>query len=143
MSWGDRYQLHRRSDTALTSTLRMEAIYFSEILARINETIHHITSKGRSVQTIFWTVFFEYLKRLWIGMWYQSSANMVRWLDAGLSPRRPGFDPRPVHVGFVVEKVTQGQVLSQSTYVSPVSVIPLSVSFHHCSITRVFDSAIK
>jgi hypothetical protein len=28
-----------------------------------------------------------------------------KWLVAGLSPRRPGFDLRSVHVGFVVDKV--------------------------------------
>ena len=32
------------------------------------------------------------------------------WLVDGLSPWRPRFDPRPVHVGFVVDKVTLGQV---------------------------------
>jgi len=28
-----------------------------------------------------------------------------RWLVAGLSPRRPGFNPTPDNVGFVVDKV--------------------------------------
>ena len=38
----------------------------------------------------------------------------VPWLRrsvAGLSPWMPGFDPRSVHVGFVVDKVALGQVL--------------------------------
>ena len=34
----------------------------------------------------------------------------LRRLVAGLSPRRPGFDPGPVHVRFVVDKVALGQV---------------------------------
>jgi hypothetical protein len=37
----------------------------------------------------------------------------VSWLSrlaAGLPPRRPGFDPVSVHVGFVLDKVTLGQV---------------------------------
>jgi hypothetical protein len=34
----------------------------------------------------------------------------LRRLAAGLPPRRPGFDPGSVHVGFVVEKVALGQV---------------------------------
>jgi hypothetical protein len=34
----------------------------------------------------------------------------LRWLVAGLSPRSSGFDPGSVHVGFVVDKVTMGQV---------------------------------
>jgi hypothetical protein len=37
----------------------------------------------------------------------------VTWLSlsfAGLSPRRPGFSPRSVYVGFVVDSVALGQV---------------------------------
>jgi hypothetical protein len=49
-------------------------------------------------------------------MWFQSSANMVRWLHACFSPRSTGFDPRAVHMEFVVGKVAQGQLLSQNTF---------------------------
>jgi hypothetical protein len=34
----------------------------------------------------------------------------LRSLLAGLSPRRPGFAPESIHVGFVVDKVALGQV---------------------------------
>ena len=34
----------------------------------------------------------------------------LRWLVAGLSLRRPGFDARPVQFRFVVHKVTLGRV---------------------------------
>jgi hypothetical protein len=34
-------------------------------------------------------------------------------------PRRPGFDPGSVHVGFVVDKVALGQVFSPSSSVFP------------------------
>jgi hypothetical protein len=34
----------------------------------------------------------------------------LRRLAAGLPPRRPGFDPGSVYVGFVVDKVALGQV---------------------------------
>jgi hypothetical protein len=44
--------------------------------------------------------------------------------------RRPGFDPRSVHVGFVVDKVALGQVFPPQFFGSP-----LSISFHRCSIT--------
>jgi hypothetical protein len=57
----------------------------------------------------------------------------VPWLGrlvAGLSPRRPGFDPGSVHVGFVVDKVALGLVFPRVLRFS------LSVSFHRCSITR-------
>jgi hypothetical protein len=34
----------------------------------------------------------------------------LRRLVAGLSPRRPGFAPWSVHVGFVVDKMVLGKV---------------------------------
>ena len=43
-----------------------------------------------------------------------SGIGVVLWLRRlvdGLSPRRPGFDPRPCHVGFFVYKVSLRQVL--------------------------------
>jgi len=46
----------------------------------------------------------------------------------GFPPWRPTFSPRPVHVGFVVDKVAMGQIFYE--YFS----FPLSVSFHQCSI---------
>ena len=43
---------------------------------------------------------------------------------AGLSQRRPGFEPKPVYVRFIADKVLQPQYFS----------FHLSVSFHQCSI---------
>jgi hypothetical protein len=43
----------------------------------------------------------------------------LRRLVAGLPPRRPGFDPASIHVGFVVDKVALGHVFLPSTSVSP------------------------
>jgi hypothetical protein len=48
----------------------------------------------------------------------------LRLLDAGLSPRRPGLDPGSVYVGFVVDKVTMGQVLRRILRFSPNDFIP-------------------
>jgi hypothetical protein len=48
---------------------------------------------------------------------------------AVLPSRRTGFDPGSVYVGFVVDKVALGQVLSRVLRFS------LSISFHRCSIT--------
>jgi hypothetical protein len=48
----------------------------------------------------------------------------LRRLAAGLPPRRPGFDPGSVHVGFVVDKVTLGQVSPRVLRFSPVNFIP-------------------
>jgi hypothetical protein len=57
----------------------------------------------------------------------QVEAVVVPWLRrlvAGLSPRRPGFDPSPVHVGFMVDKVALGQVSPRVLRFSPVNLIP-------------------
>ena len=54
----------------------------------------------------------------------------LRRLAAGLSPWRPVFDPQSVHVRFVVDKVTLGQVLPRVLWFT------LSILFHRCSITR-------
>jgi hypothetical protein len=60
-----------------------------------------------------------------------------RWLDAGLSLYMPGFSPMLVLVGFVVNRVAQGQVL-------PLSVsCPFSFIFYQCYIIVAFDSVIK
>jgi hypothetical protein len=48
----------------------------------------------------------------------------LRRLVTGLSPRRPGFDPGSVHVGFVVNKVALGQVFPRVIRFSPVNFIP-------------------
>jgi hypothetical protein len=52
---------------------------------------------------------------------------VLRWAVAGLSPRRPGLDPKP-HVGFVVDEVALENVLSQ--YFG----FLFSLFFGHCSI---------
>jgi hypothetical protein len=48
----------------------------------------------------------------------------LRRLVAGLSPRRLGFDPGSVHVGFVVDIVALGQVFPPVLDFSPVNFIP-------------------
>jgi hypothetical protein len=54
-------------------------------------------------------------------------AKAVPWLRrlvAGLSPRRPGFDPGSVYVGFVVDQLALGQVFPRVLRFFPVSFIP-------------------
>jgi hypothetical protein len=52
----------------------------------------------------------------------------LRRLSAGLTLRKPGFDPNPVHVRFLRDKVALGHVLRFS----------LSVSFHQfCTLTFI------
>jgi hypothetical protein len=43
----------------------------------------------------------------------------LRRLAASIPLRRPGFDPRSVHVGFVVDKLALGQVFPPSSSVFP------------------------
>jgi hypothetical protein len=63
----------------------------------------------------------------------------LRRLVAGLSPRRPGFDPRSVHMGFVVDKVALGLVFLPVLQFSPVSIIPPMLHTHlhlHIALIR-------
>ena len=68
-----------------------------------------------------------------IGLIFKDQAVLaVPWLRrlvAGLSLRRPGFDPGSIHVGFVVNKVALGQVFSPSCRFSPVKFIPLVLHY--------------
>ena len=41
---------------------------------------------------------------------FRGAVIYLRWLVTGLAHRRPGFDRRPVCVGFVVDKVALGRV---------------------------------
>jgi hypothetical protein len=52
----------------------------------------------------------------------------LRRLVVGLSPRRPGFAPGSIHVGFVVDKLVLGQVFLRVLRFSPVN-----ISFHRRS----------
>jgi hypothetical protein len=52
----------------------------------------------------------------------------LRSLVAGLSPRRPGFTPGSIHVGFVVDKAGLGQVFLRVLRFYPVNIIPPSLS---------------
>jgi hypothetical protein len=58
----------------------------------------------------------------------QCGCTWLKSLVAVPSPRRPGFAPASVHVGFAVDKVALGQVFHRFLWFS------LSTSFHHCSI---------
>jgi hypothetical protein len=69
----------------------------------------------------------------------------IRQLVAGLSVRRPGFDPRSVLEGFVVNKVAVGQVFVPVFRISPVSIIPTKLHNHlhlHTSITGRINGCI-
>jgi hypothetical protein len=61
------------------------------------------------------------------------SYGWLRRLVAGLSPRRAGFTPLSVHVGFVLDIVALGQVFLRVLRFSPVNIIPpwLSILIYH------------
>ena len=60
----------------------------------------------------------------------ETLAVLLLWhFFSGHSPRRAGLKLRPVRVGFVVDKMSLGQVFSE--YVA----LNLSVSFHQSSVT--------
>jgi len=101
---------------------------------------------GTAFLYLFWMVCGEHVA--WLG-----------WVVANLSLQRHRFDPRPVHVGYIVGRVAVGQFSLCLLQFSPVRIIPpmlqthsftyhphyimflsqyfsfqLSVSFHQCSI---------
>jgi hypothetical protein len=49
------------------------------------------------------------------------AVSWLRSLVTGLSPRRPGFTPGSIHVGFVVDKVALGQVFLRVLRFFPVT----------------------
>jgi hypothetical protein len=62
-----------------------------------------------------------------------SAVPQLSRLVAGFPPRRPGFEPRPSDVGFVVDKAELGQVLSEYFGFPCQSLIPSIVRNHHLS----------
>jgi hypothetical protein len=58
----------------------------------------------------------------------------------GISSRRPGFSPRPVHVGFVMDMVALGQIFPPRTWFSLFSVIP---PFLHTYISFTYHKHLK
>ena len=54
-----------------------------------------------------------------IRYFFGQAVPWLRRLVAGLSLRRPGFDPGSVQMGFVVDKVALEQVFPPSTSVFP------------------------
>jgi hypothetical protein len=61
------------------------------------------------------------------GCFNRKTVLWLRRLAGGHSSRTPGFAPRSVHVGFVVDKATLGQGFSEFFG------FPLSISFHRGS----------
>ena len=56
--------------------------------------------------------------------------NIVRMDYRRLSPRGPEFDPRSVHMRYVMDKVALGQISVPVLLFSPVSIVPLVLHPH-------------
>jgi hypothetical protein len=69
-----------------------------------------------------------------LGVWY----NYAR-----ISPRRPGFAPRAVHMGFVVDKAALRQVFLRVLRFSPVNTIPPLIDIHSCMIWRLDNGPVS
>ena len=59
----------------------------------------------------------------------------LRWLITSLSPWRPGFNPLPVHVEFVVDRMEVGQVPAPST---PICMLAVSLRLRHSILIHTF-----
>jgi hypothetical protein len=62
--------------------------------------------------------------------------------------RRSGCDPRPVHVGLIIDKEAMGQLYIRALRSSPVNVIPPmlhihSLIYHRRYIISSIDSVVK
>jgi hypothetical protein len=53
---------------------------------------------------------------------------MAQAVSRSLLPQRPGFAPGSIHVGCVVDKVALGQVFLRVPQLSPVNIIPPSLT---------------
>ena len=62
----------------------------------------------------------------------------LRLLVAVLSLQRPGFNPRPVRMGFMVDIVAMGQVLLLVLQFSPASIPP--TLYAHSFLTYAVES---
>jgi hypothetical protein len=69
--------------------------------------------------------------RSWTGISIWKSNYSIKILDASFSPQRPGFNPRAIHVRFVVDKLSLRKVFLQVPKFSPVSYYCTNTLFSH------------
>jgi hypothetical protein len=70
----------------------------------------------------------------------------LRWSVTGLSLWRPSFDPEPVHMRFVVDKVALGQDFFEYFHYSSSSTIPPMLHTHlclHAAFTRTNGCSLR
>jgi hypothetical protein len=71
-----------------------------------------------------------------------STVLWVRWLVAGLSPSRLGFNPRAVLMRFVVDEVAMGQVVLPLLLVFPIIIIPPMLHTHFYVWIKLYNLSI-
>lgn len=67
---------------------------------------------------------------------WTDTVTWLRWLVALRSLQRSSFDPSPIQVGFMADKVAMRLILLAAFRFCPVSIIP--PMFHSHSLTRLF-----
>jgi hypothetical protein len=85
--------------------------------------------KAADIRSVLFTPYSSAVRNEWS---FNSTSEAVPWLRrlvAGLSSQRPGFDPKSVHVRFVVDKVALGQGFLPVLRFSAVSFIPLVLQY--------------
>ena len=111
-----------------------------------------------SMKNLIWILFLQLFQGFvlvpviflfYLSLFIDSFLPWIRWLVAGLLQRRPKFHLRPVHVEYVVDKVSLGQVLSPSTSGFPLHYYSTNVSssygitYDECNIVLTRDKLAK
>jgi hypothetical protein len=73
------------------------------------------------------------------------SVPSLIWIDINFLTLRPRFNPRPVHVEFLMDKVTFGQVVLQELHGFPFGIIPQYVieNNHFISLSYQLTVSLK
>jgi hypothetical protein len=88
-----------------------------------------------------------FLNRKWSwGLYFRhvflpAAVPWLKRLVAGLSPRKSGFAPGSIHVGFVVDKVVLRQIFLRVIRFSPANIIPPLLHLHLSQPREVCDSS--
>jgi len=115
------------------------------IYRKVSPTIQHSL---KTQKTIIWG---KPAVKTWklISQSYFKSCAMAQAVRCCPLAGKPRFLPRPVYVGFMIEKVAMGQVfllilkLYPASYHSINSPYPHSFTWHQCYIILAVDSVVK
>jgi len=98
-----------------------------KIISHLMDALAHVSAVWiTSVSLSELVVFVARLGKVRLGLVRLGTVPWLRRLVVGVSPRRPGCNPRPVYVEFVVDKVALGVLLFP-----PLSIIRLVLLVHY------------